>query len=101
MNKLEIAKEFAKSLDEPEIKKIILFGSVARGEDKKNSDIDLLVIGKGDRFRLRWKLLDKVLDYLDRYKVYISLKVLSTREYKELGDTYFISKIKKEGVLIG
>ncbi|RLG58467.1 MAG: nucleotidyltransferase domain-containing protein, partial [Candidatus Hydrothermarchaeota archaeon] len=40
MNKLEIAKEFAKSLKD--VEKIILFGSVARGEDKGDSDVDIL-----------------------------------------------------------
>ena len=30
-----------------DLKSVILFGSVARGEDDENSDLDLLVIGKG------------------------------------------------------
>ncbi|MHC1610212.1 MAG: nucleotidyltransferase domain-containing protein [Candidatus Methanospirareceae archaeon] len=44
MNKLEIAKEFAKSLKD--VEKIILFGSVARGEDKGDSDVDILIISR-------------------------------------------------------
>lgn len=36
--------EFANSLGFPEIKKIILFGSVAGGEDNDDSDIDILIV---------------------------------------------------------
>ena len=46
MNREEIAKEFADrilSRFEDGIEKIILFGSVARGESGANSDIDVLV----------------------------------------------------------
>ena len=41
MNRKQIAEEFSKSIDYPEIDKIILFGSVARGEDTEESDIAL------------------------------------------------------------
>lgn len=35
-NRLEIAKKFAKKIKSKDIKKIILFGSVARQEDTEN-----------------------------------------------------------------
>ena len=41
MNRKQIAEEFSKSIDYPEIDKIILLGSVARGEDTEESDIAL------------------------------------------------------------
>jgi predicted nucleotidyltransferase len=47
MNREEIAKEFADQIlgrFRDGIEKIILFGSVARGESEKNSDIDVLVV---------------------------------------------------------
>ena len=43
-NRLEIAKEFAEAIKSDKIVKIILFGSVARGEDREHSDIDILII---------------------------------------------------------
>lgn len=49
MNREEIAKEFAdRILSEFKdgIEKIIIFGSVARGESEKNSDVDVLVVIK-------------------------------------------------------
>jgi predicted nucleotidyltransferase len=47
MDRKEIAKEFADrilSRFKDRIEKIILFGSVARGESGANSDIDILVV---------------------------------------------------------
>ena len=38
--------------------KIILFGSLGRGEDKRNSDIDLLVVKEGDYHK--GKLLENI-----------------------------------------
>lgn len=101
MNKLEIAREFARYLKYPEIEKIILFGSVARGEETKDSDIDLLITCRGDRFELLHKVMDQVLEFLSRYGEYISIKVLSVREMEKLGNTHFISTLKREGIEIG
>jgi len=52
MNRKRIAEEFSNSLDYPEIEEIILFGSVARGEDRNNSDIDILIIFDKKRTKL-------------------------------------------------
>lgn len=38
--------------------KIILFGSLARGENRKNSDIDLMVVKKGDYHK--GKLIEEI-----------------------------------------
>ena len=43
-NRIEIAREFAHAIDSEDIIKIILFGSVARGDDTEDSDIDILII---------------------------------------------------------
>ncbi|MDR2623578.1 MAG: nucleotidyltransferase domain-containing protein [Methanobrevibacter sp.] len=49
MNRKEIAIDFAKSLNFPEIEKMILYGSVARNEDNEDSDIDILIITTNKR----------------------------------------------------
>jgi predicted nucleotidyltransferase len=100
MNRRQIAEEFSKSLDYPEIDKIILFGSVARGEDTGDSDIDILVISNKKK-ETKDKLMKKVSDALFRSGVYISAKVISKEEYNNLEDTHFISNIKREGVVLG
>lgn len=41
---LEIAIDFAKKISKKGILQIVLFGSVARGEDKADSDIDIAIV---------------------------------------------------------
>lgn len=42
--KKEIAEDFANSIKSDKIKLMILFGSVARGDYRPDSDIDILVV---------------------------------------------------------
>ena len=98
MNKLEIAKEFAKSLKD--IEKIILFGSVARGEDKGDSDVDILIISRNKQ-KTKDKVIRKAMDILLDTGTYISVKVISPLEFERLKNTHFIAQIEKEGVLLG
>lgn len=66
------------------IDSIILFGSVARGEAREGSDIDILVVAGGDRFRMRRELSGIVLDILLETGEYISVKTLSIEDFKFL-----------------
>ena len=63
---MKIQKRYQKAVDEflkrvlekyrSRIESIILFGSVARGEAKEDSDIDILVVWKGDEAE-GWRVL--------------------------------------------
>jgi predicted nucleotidyltransferase len=103
MDRFSLAKDFVKGIEKkhPDIKKVFLFGSVARREDTEGSDIDLLVVSKGDRFDLRRKITKDVVDTLIKTGVYVSVKTISEKEYQKLGNTFFITEIEKSGVLIG
>ena len=96
---MKIARNFRNFLDFPEIDEVILYGSVARGEDHEGSDIDLLVISQ-DKFQTKSKLYPKVGDFLLDKGVYISVKVISPEEYHQMQNTYFFSQIEKEGVIL-
>ena len=84
------------------IDSIILFGSVARGEAGKESDIDILVVVIGDRFRMRRELSEIVLDILLETGEYISVKTLSTENFKFLKriKSSFLRNVVQEGVFI-
>ncbi|MDO9045527.1 MAG: nucleotidyltransferase domain-containing protein [Methanobacteriaceae archaeon] len=100
MNRKKLAMEFANSLGFPEIKKIILFGSVARGDDNEESDIDILIVST-KKSETKDKIMAKITDALLDREIYISAKVISQNEYENLKTSYFISNINKEGVVIG
>lgn len=99
-------KEFINSIKTKygdKIERIILFGSYARGDFRKESDMDVLVIWKGDEIE-GWNLLGReAVEVQFKYGFVISLKILSPNEFsamKEL-DFPFTRNISQEGVVVG
>ena len=80
------------------IDSIILFGSVARGEAKEESDIDILVIWKGDEAEGWRAMTGLAFDVLLDEEEYISVKVLGLEDLK--AENPFIKNVMKEGVKI-
>jgi len=78
--------------------KIILFGSMAKGQADEDSDIDLLVIKEttssfGDRIREAVRGL--------KYKVPLDIIVYTPKEIEQLkNNNFFIHEIITEGVLL-
>jgi predicted nucleotidyltransferase len=100
MKRLELAKEFARTLKDAAAERIILYGSVARGEDTEESDVDILVLSS-DKRATRKQVIKRAIDVLLDTGTYISVKVLTPGEYEQLQDTHFIRQIREEGVVIG
>ncbi|MGB7533556.1 MAG: nucleotidyltransferase domain-containing protein [Halobacteriota archaeon] len=91
-------KEYKNKIDS-----ITLFGSVARGEARGDSDIDVLVVWKGDKLEGWDALEDIAMDILLEYGQLISIKIIYPQEYfgmMNMGSS-FIQNVKKEGVAIG
>ena len=103
VDRKQLAIDFANSLDYPEIEKIILFGSVARGEDTKESDIDILIITNdvNDDLKIEDDIYSKVMDFLLENEVRISIKMRPIKHYEAHKDFPFYSNIEEDGVLIG
>lgn len=77
---------------------IILFGSYAKGEEKKNSDIDIAIKGKGPLPLAKWQLVDSAfeesylkqkIDVVDYYRVQKDFQ-------KIIDDTGILLKPKSE-----
>jgi len=103
MNKKQLAIDFAKSLNHPEIEKIILFGSVARGEDKKDSDIDIIIITTdiNDDLKIEDDIYGKTFDTLLETGEYLSVKMVDSEHYQKHKNFSFYRNIEKDSVLIG
>ncbi len=65
----EIKKRITPILKEYDVKKMSVFGSVARGENKKNSDIDILIDFKGKKTLLDLISLENSLEEILGRKV--------------------------------
>lgn len=85
-----------------EIVKILLFGSCARGQDRPDSDIDLLIVLRQDRWSVRDRIYELVTDLILEYEREISLKVLSLAEFQRLMErgTPFMQEIKRDGQIV-
>lgn len=83
---------------------IYLFGSRARGDEKPDSDYDLLLVVKDD-FTLtdKSKLYDVVIDILLEMSRLISLKIFKKKEFERLYQmkTPFTQNVLKEGIKLG
>jgi len=101
MDRKQLAIDFAKSLNHPEIEKIILFGSVARGDDTKDSDIDILILTTDKTKKIKKDVYSKASDILLETMEDISIKINKLEHYKKYKDMPFYSNIRKEGVVIG
>lgn len=88
--KIELETIFSKYA---EVKKVILFGSRARGDNRYNSDIDLCIFGEG----ITHLILAKINMDVNELNTCLSFDVLSINE---LSKKELIDNILKEGVVI-
>jgi len=100
--RIEIANNFvseALQQHKHKIDLIMLFGSVAKNEDTGGSDIDVLVVEKGDRFKMRRDLSSIVSKLLLESGEYLSVKTLSDKEFGRLKSmkSSFIHNVLKDG----
>jgi predicted nucleotidyltransferase len=99
----EAVDEFMKRVLEKyrdRIESIILFGSVARGVAKEDSDIDILIVTKEEDFRLRHALIGIAFDILLETEENISVKALSKDEFERHKNFSFLKNVVSEGVKV-
>lgn len=99
-NRFEIAKKFANSIKSDEIEQIILFGSVARGDDNENSDIDILII-TNFKDTIKDLIYNKVLDIDLSDGEYISAHIISQKHFDKTKKFSFLTNVLEEGVILG
>ncbi len=81
------------------LKKIILFGSVARGEDTKDSDIDILII-TNNKSKIIDDVYSKVGKIILELDEYLSVKIIRKNNYEQVKNSHIMTSIEKEGILI-
>lgn len=85
------------------VEKIVVFGSYIKGEEKEDSDIDIIIVSKDFRGKdifeivnltkdVHWKLVEKIMKPFD-------LMYYSDEDYKN-GYSLIINASKKEGEVI-
>jgi predicted nucleotidyltransferase len=79
-----------------EIETVIIFGSVARDQAGKESDLDICIILKNEN--LKSNISNKILDLEEKYDKNINL-VFTNPSFKNL-DRQFIETILREGIVV-
>lgn len=96
-----IAKEFAHRVRErypDRVQRVLLFGSVARGDSRTDSDVDLLVVTTDTSWTFRMRLAADAVDILLREGVYVSAKPITPEELAGMDDTLFGRNVRAEGL---
>lgn len=84
------------------IKIIQLFGSKARGDWRKESDIDVLVVIRKMTDNQINFIYDTVMSLCGKYGIYLSVKIFSESEFKYYRHipTIFMKRISQEAVTV-
>ncbi len=82
------------------IRGITLFGSVARGTPRIDSDIDLLVVIDKEDFRLRRELTGLAFDIFMETGGDLSVKVLSSQDFQARKSFSLLRNVLTEGVKV-
>jgi len=103
LNIEEVLREFKKEIRKlygERLKKVILYGSWARGEATEESDIDLLVVLEGEV--IPGREIDRMIDIITemnlKYGVLISVHPVSEVDFHKLKSPLLIN-VRREGVL--
>ena len=94
----EIKKKLAVLKENPVIRKVVLFGSYARGDVSRKSDMDLVVIMKTNkRFFDRYEFCDQLYDI---FNTGLDILPYTEEEFSRISHRPFIKAIIKEGIVV-
>lgn len=93
----ELTKDIMLWLPKKLMLKVVLFGSIIRGEEKQDSDIDLFILVKNQNdLELLEEVLDKLsIQCLEKYGNRLAPYVLTEKEFKQKKDLKLIGEIQK------
>lgn len=99
----ELSEELHKVLGK-ELDKVILYGSYARGDNRSDSDVDVIALVKLDEEKLKFvrRKLNVICSRIGlKYDLLISLVVKNERKfYKDISILPFYQNIMKDGVVV-
>lgn len=86
----------AKNILKDNLVDILVYGSVARGDEKTESDIDIIVVVKHQVFKTQMRLAALAFDILLETGEYISVQTMKSADLKR--DTIFMQNVRREAI---
>jgi predicted nucleotidyltransferase len=80
---------------DPSVRKVLLFGSLARGDARDHSDIDLIVV-KDTPMRF----LDRLDEFYDDAREAMDILVYTPQEFEEMKERPFVKRALREGKML-
>lgn len=97
VNRKSIAEKFAKEISSDKIDRIILFGSVARGEDNDDSDIDLLIVSD-NYHEIEPVISEGIFNMISEYGELVSAHVMTNETFNRTKNYSFLTRVLNEGI---
>lgn len=98
----DLIPQLLQTFTSPNVKEILLYGSVARGTATSESDIDIAVIIDDYTDKMHDEMIDFVVDLELRYNRVISVLLIYNKQFNEWGNIApFFKNIKKMGRYYG
>ena len=82
----------------PHLKRLVLFGSQARGEAQEGSDYDILMIVDNRTKEVREKALDIAVEMMNRYEKLFSALIYDENEWNKAQMFPLAWNIRREGI---
>ena len=80
---------------DPSVRKVLLFGSLARGDARDHSDIDLIVVKE-----TQMRFLDRLDEFYDDAREAMDILVYTPQEFEEMKERPFVKRALREGKLL-
>ncbi|PWR70320.1 nucleotidyltransferase domain-containing protein [Methanospirillum stamsii] len=82
------------------IKKVILFGSYARGEATPDSNVELMVITSDNSFDTKYEIIGMGFDLFLETGGLLSVKVTTETLFRERNGFLFFRELSRDGVIV-
>ena len=98
-NRVKIAYDFANTINSDNIVRIILFASVAHGDDTEYSDIDILIVSD------YWDEIDSIItdvvsDIVLNQQELISPHIMSVKRFENNKNYSFLTNVLEDGIVL-
>ncbi len=93
--KAELERIVNRLKKDPSVRLVLLFGSLARGDARDHSDIDLIVVKETEK-----RFLDRLDEFYDDAREAMDILVYTPQEFEDMKERPFVKKALKEGKIL-